>query len=61
MPCDPEVIRFEPAGRAESPGLPETFVTPEGEVKRGVRETGGSMVGYISHFATCRKVEDFRR
>lgn len=55
MPCDPEIIDFEPGGG------PETFVTPDGKVMRGKRAKSGGMVGYISHFATCPQRDQFRK
>lgn len=54
MPCDPEVIRFDHAelfGRDE--GRPESFVTPEGKIARGIRAEQGKEMGYVPHFATC--------
>ena len=55
MPCDPDPIRFTPAGG------PETFVTREGKVERGKRNPQGSKVGFISHFATCPQADRFRK
>lgn len=56
MPCDPEVIRFEKAelyGKDE--GRPESFLTPEGRIARGLRDAAGTMMGFVPHFATCDK------
>lgn len=55
MPCDPEIIWFEPAGG------PETFVVPDGIIVRGKKNPYGSVAGYISHFATCPESDRFRR
>lgn len=55
MPCDPDPIRFTPAGG------PETFVTREGKVERGKRDPQGSAVGFISHFATCPAADRHRK
>lgn len=55
MPCDPAAIRFTPGGG------PDTFVTKEGKVERGKRDKAGSAVGYISHFATCKQADRFRK
>ena len=54
MPCDPEVIMFEPGGD-------ELFVTPKGMTVKGTRCSGGQNIGYISHFATCQKSNRFKR
>lgn len=54
MPCDPEVICFiiPEDGKGS-----EKFVTQNGEVASGDRVYGGegTLLGYISHFATCGK------
>ncbi|MBR6861214.1 MAG: hypothetical protein IKM73_07835 [Acidaminococcaceae bacterium] len=55
MPCDPELIRFQPCGGNE------TFVTPDGAVVRGMRRRDGEKEGYISHFATCPMSDKFRK
>lgn len=55
MPCDPELIRFNVCGGNE------TFVTADGEVKRGMRRRDGEREGYISHFATCPEGDRFRK
>ena len=54
MPCDPDRVRFRPAGG------PETFVMPDGKVQRGKRGASGGAVGYVSHFATCPRADRFR-
>ncbi len=61
MPCDPEIIRFKPMSRFGENMGPEKFMTPEGNVYRGVRDPAGDKLGYISHFATCPNAGDFRR
>lgn len=54
MPCDPEVIRFSIGGS-------EAFVTPRGDVLMGSRNQDGGYIGYVSHFATCRDADRFRK
>lgn len=56
MPCDPERIGFSP----EKSGK-ETFITEDGQVVKGDRQDTAAIQGYISHFATCRVAESFRR
>lgn len=56
MPCDPEKITFQP----EKSGK-ETFITEDGSVVKGDRQVAAAEQGYISHFATCKMVESFRR
>lgn len=55
MPCDPKQVFFLDGGGTS------TFVTPDGETKRGRRAPDGPRMGYISHFATCPHAADFRR
>ena len=60
MPVDSKSVRF-----AKGSGT-ETFVLLNGEVVHGTRLKEGQadpneMIGYISHFATCPHVADFRR
>ena len=55
MPCNAQAVRFTPGGG------PDTFVTKEGKVERGKRDKAGSAVGYISHFATCKQADRFRK
>ena len=67
MPCDAEAIPFY-AGADGAHGI-ETFVTPDGQIKRGYRygsiselgKTENQLVGYISHFATCTNPDFFRK
>lgn len=59
MPCDPALIQFwwEPEG-------PETFITQEGETVRGSRDGDAEEMtdlGYIPHFVTCPKADEFRK
>ena len=60
MPVDPLPMKFVPGGG------PETYVTEEGEVKRG-RAAGWdskyekTLIGYRSHFATCPAADEFRK
>jgi len=53
MPCDPEFIHFSKGGN-------EVFVTPDGYVIHGTRKADGDLVGYVSHFATCRQAQRFK-
>ena len=55
MPVDPEAVSFTPAGG------PETFVTLDGRVVRGVRRKNGSAAGFVSHFATCPAADEMRK
>ncbi len=54
MPCDPEVICYKipELGKGK-----ERIVTQNGEVVYADRVSGGegTQLGYIPHFATCRK------
>ena len=67
MPCDTEVIPFY-AGADGVHGI-ETFVTTDGQIKRGYRygniselgKTENQLAGYISHFATCTNPDFFRK
>lgn len=54
MPCDPELITFT-AGKGN-----ETFITPDGQTKRGARSEEGEQ-GYIPHWATCPNWKQFKR
>lgn len=60
MPADTEpVMVIEGEGR-------EVFVTDEGETITGRRalpeeENKGMLVGFVPHWATCRRAGDFRR
>ena len=59
MPCDPEQVTYWQA-RSGS----QKIVTPNGEVVSA--ELSGELnnatgIGYVSHFATCPKSNDFRR
>ena len=53
MPCDPEVIRFDRAELFGPDERPESFLTPEGKIHRGIRVNEGKEMGYVPHFATC--------
>ena len=59
MPCDPQPIKYwqDPTGRNK-------IVTPNGEVVsarlEGDEQTATG-IGYISHFATCPKRDQFRK
>lgn len=60
MPVDPDAVRFIPAGG------PNTYVMMDGSIQRGRGlkhddDNEGSMIGYISHFATCPNADDFRK
>ncbi len=55
MPVNPELIRFTPAGG------PETFVTPDGDIVRGKRDSSSMRYGYISHFGTCPEAKRFKK
>lgn len=59
MPVNPIALRFVPAGG------PNTYVTEDGEVKRGrepeISDQGNTWIGYISHFATCPESDRFRK
>ena len=57
MPVDVDGVFFTPD---EYEG-PETFVTIDGRVVRGVRRKNGSVYGFISHFATCPAAHEFRK
>ncbi len=58
MPVNPESIKFVPAGG------PNTYVLLDGSVARGRGVQYGdteTKIGYISHFATCQKRDDFKK
>lgn len=59
MPCDPDQVVYW-----QTPGGSHKIVTPNGEVR--IAELDGpeekaTGIGYISHFATCPKADQFRR
>ena len=58
MPVNPESTYFVPAGG------PNTYVMIDGSVKCG-REAGQmdkeTMIGFISHFATCPAAKNFKK
>jgi len=58
IPVDPESMYFIPVGG------PNTYVMPDGELKRG-REPGigdgQAAIGYRSHFVTCPAADEFRK
>ena len=58
MPCDLPEIRYN---RDENGS--ESFVTEQGAIVRGIPVADGETgyVGYISHFTTCPKADEFRR
>ena len=59
VPVDAEGVNFLP-----DPNGKELFVLIDGSTQRGTRveeESNSSQIGYISHFATCPKAEQFRR
>lgn len=47
IPCDPEIIRFNPTGG------PDTFVTETGRFLRGERDRNGTEMGYKKHLKGC--------
>lgn len=53
MPCEVEEVMISPNGE----GPVETFITPEGETKRGVRVEsrlrGDMFSGYYPHWQRC--------
>lgn len=58
IPCDPEPVAYkqETLGRMK-------IVTPNGEVISGEPQSDPNKatgIGYISHFATCPKANEFR-
>lgn len=58
VPVNPDGVYFMPAGG------PKTYVTIDGEVIRGrdpIFGDKGTMIGYISHFATCPEANRFRK
>ena len=72
MPVDPEAVSFTPIesrARTADAGVsrtahemgPETFVTLDGRVVRGVRRKNGSAAGFVSHFATCPAADEMRK
>ena len=66
MPCDPEIIPFVSGADGEH-GI-ETFITPDGETKRGYRhgsiqqagKTENQLIGYVPHWATCPQMNKFK-
>ena len=66
MPCDPEIIPFVSGADGEH-GI-ETFITPDGETKRGYRhgsiqqagKTENQLIGYVPHWATCPQMNQFK-
>ena len=48
IPCEPELHRFSPGGG------PETYVTPDGIMKRGVKDYNGEP-GYRKHLKNCKE------
>ena len=59
MPCDPEQVTYWANKRGT-----DKVVTPNGEVVSAdlagdPQQAAG--IGYISHYATCRKAEQFRK
>ena len=48
IPCDPEIRKYKASGG------PETYVTPTGELKRGVRDYNGEF-GYRKHRKDCKR------
>ena len=65
MPCDPEVIQF--VNGADGKHGIETFITPDGETKRGYRnrqqpgKSENQLIGYVPHWATCPARNQFKR
>lgn len=59
MPCDPEIIRIVPDVTGEL-GAKETFITPEGLTVKAVRAIDSNIIGYVPHWATCPKMNDFK-
>ena len=58
MPVNPDGVYFTPAGG------PNNYVTLDGEVIRGrdpEPDDKNTMIGYISHFATCPEADSFRK
>lgn len=58
MPCDPEVIFYTKDQKGDM-----TLVSKTGEVVRARRTTAESHdgIGYVSHYATCPKADQFRK
>ena len=54
MPVDPELYTF-----AKFSETPDTFITSSGETVKGIPAI--IMKGYIPHWATCPKADEFRR
>lgn len=60
MPVNPESVYFIPAGG------PNTYVMADGVVRRGrepdrTDQGTPTVIGYISHFATCPAADSFRK
>jgi len=58
MPCDIKPIRFRIDDSAQ---VLERFVTKNGDILFGARDSTGNLEGYISHFATCPQADTWRK
>jgi hypothetical protein len=59
MPVDADSLRFQP-----DPNGKELFVLADGTTERGSTENADgpdTMIGFISHFATCTNPDFFRK
>lgn len=53
--CDAAPALMKPAGG------PLTYMTPEGEIRRGRKSAKGTDVGYVSHRCTCPAMRQRRK
>lgn len=56
MPVNAEPVTYE-----LDPNGAHTFLAPNGSVERGKLVVAGSRTGYVPHWVTCPKANDFRR
>lgn len=64
MPCEVEEVSFVIASDVAIEGALETFITLDGETKRGIRmqtRTAKTFIGYVPHWQNCPKFKRTRK
>lgn len=64
MPCEVEEVSFVIAAGVAIEGKLETFITLDGETKRGIRmqtRTEKTFIGYVPHWQNCPGIKTFKR
>ena len=63
MPCEVELVPFVVASGVAIEGAVQTFITDDGETKKGIRletRAANAFYGYLVHWQKCPAAKTFR-